>query len=123
DLERRQRALHEAGLTLNSEHSLELLLQKIVDLSRDLAEARYGALAVHDSSGAVMQFITSGMTPWERAAIGPPPRGRGLLGVIIREGRSLRLRKMGDDPRSVGFPPGHPPMSTLLGVPVVSQGR
>lgn len=123
DLERRQRALHEASLVLNSEHSLELLLQKIVDLSRDLAEAKYGALAVHDSSGAVLQFITAGITPWERAALGPPPRGRGLLGVIIREGRSLRVSKIGDDPRSVGFPPGHPPMETLLGVPVVFQGR
>lgn len=123
DLQRRLSALNQASLSLNSELSVELLLQKIVDLSRELTDARYGALAVHDGAGQVVRFITAGISEEERVRLGPPPVGQGLLGVIIHEERSLRVRDVGQDPRSVGFPPGHPPMRTLLGVPVVFKGK
>jgi signal transduction histidine kinase len=71
----------------------------------------------------IQEFITTGLTDEERARIGPPPVGHGLLGVIIREGRALRLNDLTRDPRSQGFPPNHPPMRSLLGVPVISRGE
>jgi GAF domain-containing protein len=67
--------------------------------------------------------VTSGVTEEERAKIGHIPYGRGLLGVLLHEGTSLRLADMAKDPRSGGFPPNHPSMKSLLGVPVVSRGR
>ena len=85
--------------------------------------ARYAALGLADSSGRIYDFITSGLTPQERAAIGPLPRGHGLLGVLIREGRPVRTTTIGHDPRSSGFPPNHPPMTSLLGVPISLGGR
>ncbi|MCX6021853.1 MAG: GAF domain-containing protein [Chloroflexi bacterium] len=88
-----------------------------------MTNARYAALAVHDQPGHVARFITAGITEEQRGRLGPPPVGHGLLGVIISEGRTLRVSNMSKDPRSVGFPPHHPPMTTLLGVPVMYQGR
>ena len=85
--------------------------------------ARYAALGLADSTGRIYDFITSGLTPQERAAIGPLPRGHGLLGVLIREGRPVRIPTIGHDPRSSGFPPNHPPMTSLLGVPISLGGR
>ena len=76
-----------------------------------------------DASGRILEFITSGLTPQERAAIGPLPRGHGLLGVLIREGRPVRIPTIGRDPRSSGFPPNHPPMTSLLGVPISLGGK
>lgn len=116
--------LHAAALALTTELDVGAVLQKVVDLSRDLVGARYGALGVLDADGkAIDQFITSGLTPEERARIGAPPRGHGLLGVVIREGAPLRVPDIGRDPRAVGFPPYHPPMRSLLAVPVKSKGR
>jgi PAS domain S-box-containing protein len=74
---------------------------------------------VTGDEGRITTFITSGITPDERALIGPPPEGRGLLGELIRERAPLLIPDIADDPRSVGFPPGHPPMQTLLGVPIL----
>ena len=68
------------------------------------------------------QFITVGIEPELIATIGDLPRGRGILGVLIRDRAPLRLRTLADDPRSVGFPPGHPPMGSFLGVPVMLRG-
>src|SRR5207253_3922174 len=74
-------------------------------------------------AGAELErFVTTGVDPETHAAIGDLPRGRGILGVLIREARPLRLRNLSDDPRSVGFPPNHPPMGTFLGVPVLLRG-
>jgi len=112
-------AVHAAGLSLASEMTLDPLLRKFVDLAREITSSRYGALAILDEDGRLEQFITSGISEEERARIGQPPSGEGLLGVIIEEGASLRLRDLTKEPRSVGVPRHHPPMHTLLGVPVV----
>ncbi len=117
------RGLLEASVNLTSELSLDAVLQKVVDVARDQIGARYAALSVLTGDGEIGQFISSGITTEERDAIGRIPLGRGLLGVLLHEGASLRLEEMSKDPRSVGFPANHPPMKSLLGVPVVGQGR
>jgi signal transduction histidine kinase len=119
----RLRALFAATLALNSELSLEALLQKLVDTAAALTGARYAALGVIDESGAALEhFVTTGIDAATHAAIGDLPRGRGILGILIREAKSLRLHDLGQDPRAVGFPPNHPPMHTFLGVPVLLRG-
>jgi GAF domain-containing protein len=121
--ETRLRELIEASIALNSELSLDNLLQKIVETAASITGARYAALGVIDESGAALErFITTGVDEDTRKTIGDLPRGRGILGVLIREARPLRLTHLGDDPRSVGFPPGHPPMDSFLGVPVMLRG-
>jgi signal transduction histidine kinase len=123
-LDRRQRALIQAGVTLASDLSLPSVLQKIVDLACEVADARYGALGVlHPDRRTIVRFITHGVTEEERRAIGPLPQGKGILGVLIDEARPLRLDRIQDDPRSVGFPPHHPRMERFLGVPVMIHGR
>lgn len=117
-------ALHDAALALTTELDLAAVLQKVVELARGLVNARYGALGVLDPEGKfIEQFITSGITAEQRALLGGLPRGHGLLGALIREGKPVRIPDIGNDPRSVGFPPNHPPMRTLLGVPIQSKGR
>src|SRR5438552_8543086 len=117
-------ALREASLALTTELDLQTVLQKVVDLARGLVRARYGALGVLEENGVyIQQFITSGITPEQRALLGEPPRGHGLLGVLIREGTPIRIPEIGQDTRSHGFPPKHPPMHSLLGVPVTSKGK
>ncbi len=119
----RMRALLEAGVALTSELSLESLLQRIVELAAELTEARYAALGVIDASGTELErFVTTGIDPQTHAAIGDLPRGKGILGVLIRDAEVLRLHDLSDDPRSVGFPPNHPPMHTFLGVPLHLRG-
>lgn len=121
--EARLRELIDASIALNSELSLDALLQKLVETAASLTGARYAALGVIDETGAALErFVTSGMDAETRAAIGDLPRGRGILGVLIREARPLRLAQLGRDPRSVGFPPGHPPMQSFLGVPLMLRG-
>jgi signal transduction histidine kinase len=117
------RELIDASIALNSELSLDNLLQKIVETAVSLTDARYAALGVIDESGAALErFVTTGIDEGTRTTIGDLPRGRGILGVLIREAKPLRLTHLGDDPRSVGFPPGHPPMDSFLGVPVLLRG-
>jgi len=124
EVDRRREALIRAGLTLASELSLPVVLQKITELACLVADARYGALGVLDQSGErIEQFVTHGITADERRAIGDLPTGRGILGVLIEEARPLRLEHLQDDPRSAGFPPNHPKMTTFLGVPVMVRGR
>ena len=117
------RALVEAGIALTSELSLDAILQKLVDVARRQVSARYAAISVLEDQDGIAQLATSGMTAEERARIGDIPRGKGLLGVLLHEGASLRLADMATDARAGGFPPNHPPMRSLLGVPVVSRGR
>ena len=115
--------LHLAGLGILGERDLETVLQLVVDRARDLLGARYGALSLLREGGGIESFLVSGITPDERALLGPPPSGHGILGVVLNEGTSLRLQDLTRDPRSVGFPPHHPPMRSLLAVPVASHGR
>ena len=119
----RSKALIEAGLALSSELSLDAVLQRIVETAAEITGARYGALGVVDHAGAIREFITTGVTPEQRAAIGHTPVGKGLLGLLIREQRPIRIPQIGEDPRSVGFPPNHPPMTSFMGAPVTARGR
>lgn len=119
----RLRVLVDAGITLSSELSLDALLQRLVETAAELTGARYAALGVIDPSGhALERFLTTGIDGDTQAAIGDLPRGRGVLGVLIRDAKPLRLDELAHDPRSVGFPPHHPPMHTFLGVPIVLRG-
>ncbi|MEO5793205.1 MAG: GAF domain-containing protein, partial [Gaiellaceae bacterium] len=119
----RLRILVDAGIALSSELSLDALLQRIVETAAVLTGARYAALGVIDKSGqALERFLTTGMDAETHAAIGDLPRGRGVLGVLIRESQTLRLHDLADDPRSVGFPRNHPPMQTFLGLPITLRG-
>ena len=120
---RRHEALVEAGLTLASELSLPVVLQKIVDLACDVADARYGAVGVLGPNGRISEFITHGITPEQREAIGPLPEGHGLLGVLIEKAEPLRLKNIREHMSSSGFPPNHPPMTSFLGVPIAIRGR
>jgi signal transduction histidine kinase len=121
--ESRLRALFDATIALTSELSLESLLQKLVETAAALTGARYAALGVVDEAGTALErFVTTGIDDETHAAIGDLPRGRGILGVLIREAHPLRLADLTEDPRSVGFPPNHPPMHTFLGVPVLLRG-
>ena len=121
--ETRLRALLEAGITLASELSLDGLLQRLIELAAELTDARYAALGVIDPSGSRLErFVTHGIDPETHAAIGDLPQGRGILGALIADARPLRLHDLSEHPRSVGFPPNHPPMRTFLGVPVVLRG-
>ncbi|MEA2337512.1 MAG: hypothetical protein QOE82_1519 [Thermoanaerobaculia bacterium] len=114
-------ALHGASLDVTAELSLDAVLNKVVERARTLVGARYGALSVANDDGSIQTFLTSGVTAEQRAKIGPPPVGHGLLGVVIREGERLRLPDIGRDPRSHGFPPNHPVMHSLLAVPVTCK--
>jgi signal transduction histidine kinase len=119
----RTRALVEAGIALSSELSLDAVLQKLVETAATLTDARYAALGVLDPSGQRLErFLTTGVDDAQRAAIGDVPTGRGILGVLIRDAAPLRLHDLADDPRSVGFPAGHPPMTSFLGVPIALRG-
>jgi signal transduction histidine kinase len=118
--EARLRALFAAGLAVTSELSLEALLHRLVETAAQLTGARYAALGVIDANGSELeQFLTHGIDADTRAEIGSLPRGRGILGVLIRETKPLRLHNLAEDPRSVGFPPAHPPMHSFLGVPIM----
>lgn len=111
-------ALDAAVRGISSVLDVEQVLQLIVDRVRDLVGAQYAALGIVDKADEITQFITSGITPEQRRAIGDLPRGRGLLGLIIRENRSYRIATIASHGESYGFPPNHPPMVSFLGVPV-----
>jgi signal transduction histidine kinase len=123
DVTDRLRALLDAGIALNSELSLEALLQRLVETAAELTGARYAALGVIDRAGRTLErFLTVGIDEETHAAIGELPRGRGILGVLIREAKPLRLDDIATDARSVGFPRNHPPMKSFLGVPILQRG-
>jgi signal transduction histidine kinase len=115
--------LIEAGLTLSAELDLDTVLRRIVELACDITGATYGALGVLAEDRRIERFITTGISPEARAAIGDPPTGHGILGVLIDEARPIRLPDLTKDPRSIGFPPNHPPMRSFLGAPVRALGR
>lgn len=97
---------------------LSTVLRETVEAACELTGARYGALAVFDSSGRVTQFQTNGVTLKQRKAIGSPPKGLGILGYINEFQQSLRLSDLTEHPKSVGFPSNHPTMKTFLGAPI-----
>ena len=116
-------AVDEAARAIAGLLDVDEALQLIVERVRALVGAEYAALGIVGTEDRIERFITSGMTPHEREAIGPLPRGRGLLGLIIREERSYRIPNIAAHKDNSGFPANHPPMTSFLGVPVMSRGR
>jgi signal transduction histidine kinase len=118
-------AIHEAALTITSELSLPIVLNRIVALGRDLVNARYAALGIPDSKNEyLVQFITSGMSDKQHTNIGDLPIGKGLLGALLqKDAKPIRLANIDNDPRSSGFVTGHPMMTSFLGVPIRSRGK
>jgi PAS domain S-box-containing protein len=116
-------AANNAIASISRALDLSHVLQNIVDSARDLVQSRYAALGVSDEEGRILEFITSGISPEERAAIGSLPRGHGLLGTLIKDATPLRIPNIGKDPRSHGFPPNHPLMTSFIGVPIMFQGK
>jgi signal transduction histidine kinase len=119
----RTRALLEAVLAVGSDLDLQDVLRRITEAASALADSRYAALGVISEGGGLSQFITVGVDEQTRASIGALPRGHGVLGLLIREPQPLRLDDLGKDPSAYGFPPGHPPMTTFLGVPIRVRGE
>ncbi|HEU5171846.1 MAG TPA: GAF domain-containing sensor histidine kinase [Gemmatimonadales bacterium] len=114
--------LVEAGTLLVSELSLEGVLQRTVQIAAGVIRAKYAAIGVLAPDGRTIEkFHTHGVTDEERERIGPPPRGHGILGLLIREARAIRLPDLARHPDSYGFPPHHPPMHSFLGVPIVGR--
>jgi signal transduction histidine kinase len=110
------------GTLLASELSLEGVIQQTVNIAAEVIGARYAAIGVLASDGRLLEsFTTYGITPEERARIGAPPRGHGILGLVIREPRVIRLPDLTRHPDSYGFPPHHPPMHSFLGTPIVGR--
>jgi signal transduction histidine kinase len=120
----RLRRLLDVGRSLVAELDIERLLRRVLEVARELTGARYAALGVLDDRRERLErFITIGIDDETHRAIGDLPRGHGLLGVLINEPHPLRLHDVGEHPRSYGFPPGHPPMRTFLGVPILIRGE
>jgi GAF domain-containing protein len=112
------------GRALVSELDLEAVLEQVLETARDLTSARYAALGILDENKSELErFLTVGLDDEMRRTIGPLPRGHGVLGELIRDPKPLRLPDVTAHPRSYGFPPGHPPMTTFLGVPVSVRGE
>jgi signal transduction histidine kinase len=119
----RLRQLVDAGIALNSDLTLDGVLQRIVETAATLTGARYVALGVLDRTGGGLErFVTTGVDEETRQRIGVLPSGRGILGVVIADARPLRLHDLTTDPRAAGFPPHHPPMHAFLGVPIMLRG-
>ncbi|WP_306317394.1 MULTISPECIES: GAF domain-containing protein [unclassified Streptomyces] len=118
-----RRSLLDAVLAIGGDLDLDVVLRRIVESATQVVDCRYGALGVLGEEGGIEQFITVGVDEEAIAAIGHYPRGEGILGLLIREPHSLRLAVLSEHPDSVGFPPGHPPMTTFLGTPVQVRGQ
>jgi two-component system, NarL family, sensor histidine kinase DevS len=112
------------GRALVSELDLEAVLKQVLETARELTSARYAALGILDEDKRELErFVTIGVGDETRRTIGPPPRGHGVLGELIRDPKPLRLPDVTEHPRSYGFPPGHPPMTSFLGVPITVRGE
>ena len=114
----RLRGLLRANALVAGDLSLPVVLRQIVSAARDLLGARYAALGVIGRDGELEQFVHAGMDDALVATIGELPRGRGILGLLISDPAPIRLASLSDHPAAAGFPPGHPPMGSFLGVPV-----
>jgi len=116
--------LVEAGVALTSTETVQQVLQRMVELARDLVSARYAALGVLNSEGTgLAEFLTAGISEQQRARLRSKPVGHGVLGTLIREPQPLRLRRLADHPAHIGVPEHHPHMQSFLGVPVIAKGR
>ena len=119
--DRVQRLSH-AAIRITAERDLDLVLQEIVNSAQLVLEARYAALGVLDESGTEMDsFVVAGLDEAEQDQIGDPPKGKGILGILIDDPRPLRLRDLRSHPGSHGFPANHPPMNAFLGVPIIGR--
>lgn len=116
------RALLEAVTAISSDLDLNTVLTRIVEAATQLTGARYGALGVLGSDPYLVEFVTTGVTAAQRASIGDPPHGLGILGLLIEQPETLRLDDLTRHPQAVGFPAHHPPMRSFLGVPVRIRG-
>ena len=116
-------ALHRATLSLFSDLSMEGVLRRVIEAAQELADARYAAIGIPDGEGGLETFITSGLPEEAIRGIENHPKGDGLIGEMLRTGTSIRVDKIGDHPKSVGFPDGHPSMGSFLGVPIAAYGR
>jgi signal transduction histidine kinase len=114
--------LVEAVLAVASETHLPVVLRRLVEVACALTSARYGALGILGPDGSLSEFIPVGLDEATVAAIGDPPKGNGILGLLIVEPRVIRLDDLGRHPMSFGFPPNHPPMASFLGVPIRVRG-
>ncbi|MBI5090504.1 MAG: GAF domain-containing sensor histidine kinase [Actinobacteria bacterium] len=123
DREGRIAALLEAAVLVTGEHELETVLRRIVDGAAGVTQARYAALAVFNPTGCVTSFIHVGIDDATVAAIGRLPTGQGLLGATVTAAGPVRVNDIASDPRSAGFPPGHPHMTSYLGAPIGRGGR
>ncbi len=118
----RLEALVSGWSALAWEPRLGVVVQRIADLARDVAKARYAAIGLLGPDRRTLElFVTSGMPDEDAARIGPRPTGRGILGVVIREAKPIRLTDLTQHHESAGFPPHHPPMRSFLGVPIVGR--
>ncbi|MGI8755982.1 MAG: GAF domain-containing protein, partial [Acidimicrobiales bacterium] len=118
------RRLLGAVVGIGSGLELGVVLERIVETAVELIGATYGALGVLDPSGTYLaDFITVGLTEEQRTRIGDLPRGHGILGLLIVEPVAIRLPDLTLHPDSYGFPPGHPPMTSFLGVPLFVRGK
>lgn len=123
-LTRRLERLVTGGTALTRLPRLDQVLQGVVDLAREVASSKYAALGLlAPDHRSLSLFITSGLTSDETARIGAPPRGHGILGLLIRDARTIRLPDLTRHPESFGFPPGHPPMHSFLGTPVIGRSE
>jgi signal transduction histidine kinase len=123
DRAQRLSALEEATRAVAAELDIDRVLGVIVERVRELVGAKFAALGIADGRGRIEHFLSSGVSPEQRAGIGSVPHGMGLLGRIIREGRTLRVDDIRSDPTAYGFPARHPPMTSFLGAPVWVKGR
>jgi GAF domain-containing protein len=122
--EHRLRRLLEVGRALVSQLDREELLRRVLEVARELTGARYAAIGILDADRVELErFLTVGIDDETHRAIGDLPRGRGILGELIREPKPLRLSDISEHVRSYGFPPAHPPMTTFLGAPVLIRGQ
>ena len=110
-------------MTLASELSLPDVLQRIAELAAELTGAKYAALGVLGPDEEILEFVTVGVTAEEREHIGNLPVGKGILGLLITDARTIRIPDIAKDPASVGFPPNHPEMHSFLGAPVKAGGK
>jgi two-component system sensor histidine kinase DevS len=123
EIEARLVALHRASLELVSDLSVDVVLERIAQLAREQAGARYAALGVLDETEKLVKFIPIGMTSDEMQQMEHLPIGLGLIGAIAQERRTIRIPDISRDSRSVGFPAHHPHMTSFLGVPILSGNQ
>src|SRR4051794_19807433 len=122
--DRTLRRLLDGGRSLVAHLDVERVLDDLLEIAAEVTGAQYAAIGVLDGQRRRLErFLTRGIDADGHRAIGDLPRGRGVLGVLIEEPHALRLRDVGDHAQSYGFPAGHPPMHTFLGVPIVIRGQ